>query len=56
MLFFTPRGFVSVRVTIADYPGLIALVYVRRRVVIVNSAARPDAKIIRLCFGPPDPD
>jgi hypothetical protein len=55
MLIFTPRGFVSVRAAIADYPGVAALVCVRRRIVIINTAARKDAKIIQLHFGLPDP-
>lgn len=52
MLIFAPRGFVVRYCAIADYPGVAALVCVRRRIVIINQAAREDAKIIQLYFDP----
>ena len=55
MSFFVPRGYRVRCRAISDYPGVAALVCVHRRVFILNTAARANAKIIQLYCGQPDP-
>ena len=47
----TPRGYFTRYAAIDDYPSILALVCVNRRIVIVNTKARPGANTIQLHFG-----
>lgn len=43
-----PRGYIAIRKSVADQPHVLKFVSISRKQIVINTAARKDAKIIRL--------